>query len=56
VQVNGKLRAKIVVPAGADAATLESAARSDERVQTALDDREVRRVVTVPGRLINFVV
>ncbi|HEY8302833.1 MAG TPA: leucine--tRNA ligase [Jatrophihabitans sp.] len=56
VQVNGKLRSKIVVPADADVAALEAAARADERVLAALDGRETRRVVSVPGRLVNFVV
>jgi leucyl-tRNA synthetase len=56
VQVNGKLRAKIVAPAGADGPTLESLARADEKVVAALGGRELRRVITVPGRLVNFVV
>ena len=56
VQVNGKLRSKIVVPADSDAAALEAAARADERVIAVLDGRETRRVVAVPGRLVNFVV
>ncbi len=56
VQVNGKLRAVLSVPAGAAADVLEAAARGDARVQAALAGREVRRVVTVPGRLLNFVV
>jgi leucyl-tRNA synthetase len=56
VQVNGKLRAKIMAPAGATAAVLESLARADEKIVAALDGRVPRRVVTVPGRLVNFVV
>jgi leucyl-tRNA synthetase len=56
VQVNGKVRSKIVVPADADAEALEAAARADERVIAVLDGRETRRVVAVPGRLVNFVV
>jgi leucyl-tRNA synthetase len=56
VQVNGKLRAVLQLPAAADAAAMEAAARDDERVQAALDGRVVRRVIAVPGRLINFVV
>lgn len=56
VQVNGKVRSVIVVPADADAAALEAAARSDAKVVAALDGRETRRVITVPGRLVNFVV
>jgi leucyl-tRNA synthetase len=58
VQINGKLvrHAIVTVPADADAATMEAAARADERVAAALAGRETRRVVAVPGRLINFVV
>jgi leucyl-tRNA synthetase len=56
VQVNGKVRAVITVPAGGDNAALESAARADAKVIAALDGRETRRTVIVPGRLVNFVV
>jgi len=56
VQVNGKVRAVISVAAESDAQALEAAARSDSRVAAALDGRETRRVVAVPGRLVNFVV
>jgi leucyl-tRNA synthetase len=56
VQVNGKVRSVIIVPADSDAAALESFARSDAKVVAALGDRETRRVVAVPGRLVNFVV
>jgi leucyl-tRNA synthetase len=56
VQVNGKLRGVVVVAADADAAAMEEAARADAHVAELLDGREVRRVVAVPGRLINFVV
>jgi leucyl-tRNA synthetase len=56
VQVNGRLRGVIHVPAGSDAAAMEAAARADEKIAVALADREVRRVVAVPGRLVNFVV
>ena len=56
VQVNGKVRARVDVPAGADAAAVEAAARTDARVAALLDGVTVRKVVAVPGRLINFVV
>ncbi|MGN6608379.1 MAG: leucine--tRNA ligase [Jatrophihabitans sp.] len=56
VQVNGKLRAKLLMPADADTTQMEALARADERVVAALDGKPTRRVVTVPGRLINFVV
>jgi leucyl-tRNA synthetase len=56
VQVNGKVRAQVAVPADADAAALEAAARADEKVAAQLDGKTVRRVIAVPGRLVNFVV
>jgi leucyl-tRNA synthetase len=55
VQVNGKVRAQVSVPADADAAALETAARADERIAGYLDGATVRRVIAVPGRLVNFV-
>jgi leucyl-tRNA synthetase len=56
VQVNGKFRSRVVVPAGADAEAVEAAARADDRIAALLEGRTVRKVVVVPGRLINFVV
>jgi leucyl-tRNA synthetase len=55
VQVNGKVRAQVTVPADADATALEAAARADEKIAGYLDGATVRRVVAVPGRLVNFV-
>jgi leucyl-tRNA synthetase len=56
VQVRGKLRGVVEVPAGADQAVVEEAARSLERVAAQLGGAEVRKVIHVPDRLINFVV
>ena len=56
VQVNGKVRAVLTVPAASDRDALETAARADERVAAVLDGRPVKRVVVVPGRLVNLVV
>jgi leucyl-tRNA synthetase len=56
VQVNGKVRAVVRMPSGLDGDALVAAARSDERVAAALADREIKRAITVPGRLVNFVV
>ena len=55
VQVNGKVRSQVTVPADADAAVLEAAARADEKIAARLEGATVRRVVAVPGRLVNFV-
>ena len=56
VQVNGKVRARVVVPADADEATIEETARADAKIAELVDAATVRRVVVVPGRLVNFVV
>ena len=56
VQVKGKVRSRILVPAGADAAATEAAALADEKVVTAIGTATVRRVVVVPGRLVNVVI
>ena len=55
VQIDGKVRTRIRVPAGADAQALEAAARADGKVAALLDGATVRKVIAVPGRLINFV-
>jgi leucyl-tRNA synthetase len=56
VQVNGKVRGRVTVPAGADQATAEAAAREDDNVATHLEGRDVAKVVLVPDKLVNFVV
>jgi leucyl-tRNA synthetase len=56
VQINGKVRAVLEHPAGAGQEALEAAARGNERIAGLLDGREVRRVIVVPDRIVNFVV
>ena len=56
VQVNGKLRGRVVVAAEADAAAVERVARDDSRIAVLLEGKTVRKVVVVPGKLVNFVV
>jgi leucyl-tRNA synthetase len=56
VQVGGKVRSRIMVPVGADDATHERLARADAKIAALLDGATVRKVVVVPGRLVNFVV
>ena len=55
VQVNGKVRSRIRVPADADREAIEQAALADERVRRFVGDGEVRKVIVVPGRLVNVV-
>jgi leucyl-tRNA synthetase len=56
VQINGKLRGKITVPAGSDQAALESAARADVKIAELLAGKTIIKSIIVPGRLVNFVV
>ena len=56
VQVNGKLRSQIEVPANADKAAVEAAAQADEKVRNHTDGKTVRKIIVVPGRLVNIVV
>jgi leucyl-tRNA synthetase len=56
VQVNGKLRARIVVPADAPADAILAVALADERVRVHLADRPLRKHVLVPGRMLNLVI
>jgi leucyl-tRNA synthetase len=57
VQILGKLRSKVVVPAGSDEATIVAAARSDKRIAELLSGKEVIKVIFPPnGKLVNFVV
>ncbi|MGD1990061.1 MAG: leucine--tRNA ligase [Chromatiales bacterium] len=55
VQVNGKVRAKIEVPAGADNATIEQVASDNPNVQKFVGDATIRKVIVVPGKLVNIV-
>ncbi|WOX07314.1 leucine--tRNA ligase [Microbulbifer pacificus] len=55
VQVNGKLRAKLEVAADTDKATLEKMALEDENVVKFTDGLTVRKVIVVPGKLVNVV-
>ena len=56
LQVNGKLRGAILVAAGADKATIEAAALANEEYQKFAEGREPKKIIVVPGRLVNIVV
>jgi leucyl-tRNA synthetase len=55
VQVNGKLRSKLELPADASKDELEAAAMADESVSKHIDGLNIRKVIVVPGRLVNIV-
>jgi leucyl-tRNA synthetase len=56
VQVNGKLRGLIVVPADASEQTIRERALSDEKGKTAIAGKQIVKIIIVPGKLINIVV
>ena len=56
VQINGKLRAKVQVPANAGPEEVEAAARSDERIVALLAGKTIRKTIVVPGKMVNFVI
>jgi leucyl-tRNA synthetase len=56
VQVNGKLRSKIAVAADAQQDAIEAVAFAEENVKKFTDGKEVKKVILVPGRLLNIVV
>jgi leucyl-tRNA synthetase len=56
LQINGKVRSKVTVPAGSDEAALKSAALADERIRGMIEGKTIRKVIVVPGKLVNIVV
>ena len=56
VQINGKLRVVIAVPAGSEEGHLRVTAMAEPKIQAGLENKEVVKVVVVPGKLVNFVV
>jgi len=56
VQVNGKLRGEISVPKAADRATIERVALAHDVVRKHIEGKDVKKIVIVPGRLVNVVV
>jgi leucyl-tRNA synthetase len=56
IQVNGKVRDRIEVPAGLSDDELAERARASEKVQAHLNGKEIRQTIVVPGKLVNLVV
>ncbi len=55
VQINGKVKAKLMVPADATREKLEEIAMDDNAVKEQIDGKTVRKVIAVPGKLVNIV-
>ena len=56
VQINGKVKARVMVPADADQATVVGVAKSDERIAELTTGKNVVKEIYVPGRMVNLVV
>ena len=56
VQINGKVRTRLTVPNEADQATIQALALADEKVITALDGEVPKKIIVIPGRMVNLVV
>ncbi|MBL8765037.1 MAG: leucine--tRNA ligase [Phycisphaerae bacterium] len=55
VQILGRLRGKVSVPADADARALEAAALADEKIAALIAGKPVKKVIVVPGKMVNIV-
>ncbi|MBP2241481.1 leucyl-tRNA synthetase [Cytobacillus eiseniae] len=55
IQINGKVKAKLRVPANAQKDALEKIAMDDESVKEQIDGKTIRKVIAVPGKLVNIV-
>ncbi len=55
IQINGKVRGRITIPAGADQKEIEKTALGDPRVQKHLEGRTIRKVIVLPNKLVNIV-
>jgi leucyl-tRNA synthetase len=56
VQVNGKLRGLILVPADSSESVIRESALSAEKIKTAIAGKQIVKVIVVPGKLVNIVV
>ncbi len=56
VQVGGKMRGTVEVPAGSDNAAIEAAVQAEPRIAKFLEGMDVVKVIHVPGKLVNFIV
>ena len=56
VQINGKLKGKLTVAAGLDKEALEQAAKNDVKIKGLLEGKTIKKVIVVPGKLVNLVV
>ena len=56
VQVNAKIRSKIVVAHGADNKAVEEAALADEKIKACVEGKQIKKIIVIPNRLVNIIV
>jgi len=56
LQVNGKVRSRVIMPFGTSKEALEEAAKADDKVKISIDGKQVVKVIVVPDKLVNIVV
>ena len=56
VQINGKVRTRLTVPNEADQDAIQALALADEKVIAALDGAVPKKIIVIPGRMVNLVV
>lgn len=56
LQINGKIRDKLVIPAGLDKDATQEAAMQSDKVQAAVEGKQIVKIIVVPGKLVNIVV
>ncbi|HYI93340.1 MAG TPA: leucine--tRNA ligase [Bryobacteraceae bacterium] len=56
LQVNGKLRSKVIVPFGTEREELERLTKADDKIQAHLQDKQIVKIIVVPDKLVNVVV
>jgi len=56
VQVNGKLRAVIIIPADATSAQIEAAALACEKIKPFIEGKTIKKIIIVPKRMVNIAV
>ena len=55
MQINGKLRSRIVVPADAPESDVRASAQADEKISAMIAGKQIVKVIVVPGKLVNIV-
>jgi leucyl-tRNA synthetase len=56
VQINGKLRSRVIVPADSPEELVRERALADEKVKAAIEGKQIVKIIVVPGKLVNIVV